>query len=210
MILRRVLARILSGRSRTSCAGERGEARVQRRRVARRARTAAPNSRPRAPRRIRSRAASCQFRRARGARPRPFGLPASAARSASSVFSRPTNSGPSRGKGKLNGWEAGAAVASPPVRLLAFLRRLDGGRLRRRRWRGLGSCGWRSPPRSHDLVGRVRHVLVALARRIVSRMALKFLWTNIPVTDRVERIFRGCRQQQRIACERPPCFAAAA
>ena len=44
----------------------------------------------------------------------------------------------------------------------------------------------------------IRHVPFALALRIV-RERLQVLWTNVPVADRVERILRGCREEQRIA-----------
>ena len=56
-----------SGRSRISGADERGEARVQARRDRWRSRTGAPNSPPRAPTHIRSRAASCRPRPAHAA-----------------------------------------------------------------------------------------------------------------------------------------------
>jgi hypothetical protein len=49
-----------------------------------------------------------------------------------------------------------------------------------------------------DFVGRVRHVLFALGRRIALER-LQVFWTNVPFAHRIERIVRSRRQKQRIA-----------
>ena len=129
------------------------------------------------------------------------GFPASAALKAASAGSRPTNRDPIVAKGRLRGWRASVADAfaggSATTGSGAAARAAAGG--------GGGGAGGCRALRLRDLrrdpddfVGGVRHVPFALARRIV-RERLQVLWTNVPVAHRVERVVRGCRQEQRIA-----------